>query len=150
MLRNRFENSAINGWDGNSVNLGGSNGGMILAPQAGVGVKDSNNRFTGVFIGTSKDPNADSSSAVGNIKANEDVGLFGYNKGSRSIFLDAKTGKAVFGEKEKSQIILDPANDRAEIRSGNYSTTSKTGMMIDLTTPEIKFGSGNFSVNKYG
>ena len=106
MMRNRFENSAINGWDGNSVNLGGENGGMILAPQVGAGIKDSNNKFTGIFIGTAKDPQEDLSSNKNNTSnatqglfasTNEDVGLFGYHEGSRSIFLDAKTGKAVFG-----------------------------------------------------
>jgi hypothetical protein len=56
MLRNRFENSAINGWDGNTVDLGDQNGGTILAPQVGAGIKDSNNKFTGIVIGTAKDP----------------------------------------------------------------------------------------------
>jgi hypothetical protein len=38
----------------------------------------------------------------------------------------------------------------AKIQSGNYSTSAKTGMLIDLTTPEIRFGSGNFSVDASG
>lgn len=156
MMRNRFENSAINGWDGNSVNLGGDNGGMIIAPQVGAGIKDNQNKFTGVFIGTAKDPDA---TAPGSSNANaQDVGLFGYAGGSRSIFLDAKTGKAVFGEKEKGQIIIDPgdATSPAIIRSGNYSTNEGTGMEINLSGtnsgngPYIKFGSGNFEVDKNG
>ena len=168
MMRNRFANSAINGWDGNSVNLGGENGGMILAPQVGAGIKDSNNKFTGVFIGTAKDPQEDLSGNKNNTSnssqglfanSNEDVGLFGYNEGSRSIFLDAKTGKAVFGEKGQAQIILDPTekvNGRAtaKIYSGNYvqktNNNAGSGFLIDLTTPEMKFGTGNFEVNSDG
>lgn len=165
MMRNRFENSAINGWDGNSVNLGGENGGMILAPQVGAGIKDSNNKFTGIFIGTVKDPqeelssnkNNTSNSAQGRFAStNEDVGLFGYNEGSRSIFLDAKTGKAVFGQRNQAQIILDPTQTNsagrkvAQIKSGNYNTTNGTGLLIDLSTPQIKYGSGNFQVNSEG
>lgn len=165
MMRNRFENSAINGWDGNSVNLGGENGGMILAPQVGAGIKDNNNRFTGIFIGTAKDPQEDLSNEENNTgnsaqgrfaSTNEDVGLFGYNEGSRSIFLDAKTGKAVFGQTGQAQIILDPTQTNsdgrkvAQIKSGNYNTTNKTGLLIDLSTPEIKYGSGNFQVDADG
>ena len=163
LLRNRFQNSAINGWDGNSVDLGNGTG-TILAPQVGAGVKDSNNRFTGVVIGTSRNPEANTSAVynTGNTSqgvfanAGQDVGLFGYHEGSRSIFLDAKTGKAVFGQTGQAQIVLDPSTTgsggrkSAKIQSGNYSTTNKTGMLIDLTTPEMKFGSGNFIVNSSG
>lgn len=160
MLRNRFENSAINGWDGNSVELGGSNGGMILAPQVGAGMKNNNNQFTGVFMGIAKDPSANS--AASKNEDAQDIGLFGYAEGSRSIFLDAKTGKAIFGEKEKGQIIIDPGdtNIPAVIRSGNYNYDSSSdagaGMEINLSGtqggegPWIKFGSGNFEVDKNG
>ena len=200
-LRNRFFNSAINGWDGNSVELGGQNGGTILAPQVGAGIKTENNEFTGILIGTVKDPKEDLSEDLDNTdngnkrdfaSDNQDVGLFGYHEGSRSIFLDAKTGKAVFGEQKQAQIVLDPTQTKeieiddgngqshkekkkvAMIRSGGYwykpynklkdqdgekaeqGTASEArdprgrGMMIDLTTPEIKFGSGNFQVDSKG
>ena len=169
-LRNRFENSAINSWDGNSVNLGGDNGGMILAPQVGAGIKDSNNRFTGMFIGTAKDPAEDSYTVSGfGVLPDEQIGLFGYNAGSRSIFLDAKTGKAIFGEKNQAQIIIDPSTKdsqnkpKAIIKSGNYNYNAGsydsnikdrinmgTGMQIDLATPTIKYGSGSFEVNENG
>jgi hypothetical protein len=127
MSRNRFFNSALNGWDGNSIELNGDNGGMILAPQVGAGVKDENNRFTGLFMGTAKDPQQDLSPDVIDVGGiNEEVGLFGYNEGSRTIFLDAKTGKAVFGESQKGQIIMDPTNDTAVIKSGNYKKSTAT------------------------
>ena len=173
MLRNRFENSALNGWDGNSVDLGDNNGGTILAPQIGAGYKDENNRFTGIVMGRSKDPKAiDSNDSQGVIEdktgkkfvsEKEDVGLFGFHEGSRSIFLDARTGKAVFGEKGKAQIVLDPSQTKngkpvAQIKSGDYNynpgvtigAEAGAGMMIDLSTPQIKYGTGNFEVNNRG
>ncbi|WP_440971765.1 hypothetical protein [Megamonas funiformis] len=135
---NRFNNAAINDWDGNSVNVN-SNGGFILSPQVGAGVKDSNNAFTGIVMGKVQEANQN----------NVEVGLFGYNKGQRNIFLDAETGKAVFGVNNGGQIILDPSDGKAEIKSGNYKD-GVGGMLIDLTTPEIKFGTGYFSVNSNG
>ena len=152
---NRFENSAINSWDGNSVNLGGDNGGMILSPQAGSGYKDSNNKFTGVVMGTAKDPKEQVSSGSG-LMSNYDTGLFGYHSGVRTFFLDSKTGKATFGQTGQAQIIIDPTQINAagrhvaQIKSGNYDTQNKTGLLIDLSTPEIKYGSGNFYVDKDG
>lgn len=139
LMLNRYGNSAINGWDGNSVNID-SDGGFILAPQVGAGIKENDNSFTGVVIGKVKETN----------QIGYDIGLLGYSKGMRSIFLDAQTGKATFGVNGKGQIVIDPTSNRAQIYSGNYSTSEKTGLMIDLTTPEIKYGSGNFVVNKDG
>jgi len=165
MLRNRFENATINGWDGNSIDLGDDNGGTILAPQVGAGYKDQDNKFTGIVIGKAKDSEAKGSAQKQDIisgrkfaGANEDIGLFGFNAGARSIFLDAKTGKAVFGEKNKAQIILDPSENTAKIKSGNYNyepeittgANAGAGMEIDLSTPYIKYGTGNFEVNENG
>lgn len=135
---NRFNNAAINDWDGNSVNVN-SDGGFILSPQVGAGVKDNNNAFTGIVMGKVQEANQN----------NVEVGLFGYNKGQRNIFLDAETGKAIFGVNNGGQIILDPSDGKAEIKSGNYKD-GVGGMLIDLTTPEIKFGTGYFSVNSSG
>jgi hypothetical protein len=76
-------------------------------------------------------------------------GLFGYHQGKRTIFLDANTGKAEFGKAGAAKIVLDPTQDKAQLYSGNYAAGTG-GMMIDLTTPEIKFGNGNFEVNSDG
>lgn len=138
MILNRYGHTALNAWDGNSIELNGQ-GDTILAPQIGAGRKNSDNSFTGVFMGDVKDSSG-----------NDSIGFMGYHYGARSIFLDAETGKAQFGKQGKSQIVLDPTSDKAQLYSGNYSTVDKTGMLIDLTTPQIKFGSGNFSVNKDG
>lgn len=138
-LLNRYGLAALNDWDGNSIKLNEDTG-SILSPQVGAGKKNSDNSFTGVLMGTVDDPN----------DTTQKTGLLGYTSGQRSIFLDAETGKAEFGVNGKGKIVLDPSSDRAQLYSGNYSTTNKTGMLIDLTTPEIKYGSGNFSVNASG
>lgn len=157
MSLNKFENSAINTWDGNKIELG-EDGGMILAPQVGAGVKDSENKFTGIFMGTVKDPEEGLSktSSIFNTfdELNEDIGLFGYSQGHRSIFLDAKTGKALFGRRGTGQIIIDPSTNQAIIQGGNYipkdNEHNGSGMQINLSEPSINFGSENFMVNKNG
>lgn len=139
-LLNRYGISALNDWDGNSIDINNQDG-HILAPQIGAGKKnDDNNTFTGVFMGE--------------VKTNDktETGFMGYHQGGRTIFLDAETGKAEFGKSGGGRIILDPTDDTAKILSGNYSDTKepKGGMLIDFTTPQIKFGTGNFSVDKDG
>ena len=140
-LYNRYEMSNLNGWDGNKLYLDKENSEYILAPQIGAGIKHTDNSFTGVVMGIKK------------ITANTDtvdVGLFGYHQGQQSFFLDAEDGSASFGVSGKGQIEIVPSKDKAIIQSGNFSTTNKTGMQIDLTTPSIKWGNGNFSVDSNG
>ena len=139
MYFNRFGQEALNGWNGNSIQLD-EKGGHIYSPQVGAGIKDSNNRFTGVLIGKVQEHS----------NSQELVGLLGYSEGVRSIFLDSKTGKAEFGAAGGGQIVLDPRDKTAKIYSSDYSTINKKGMLIDFTTPEIKFGSGYFNVDKDG
>jgi len=38
--------------------------------------------------------------------------LLGYNNGERTIFLDAKTGKAEFGRADTGRIIIDPSQQK--------------------------------------
>lgn len=194
MILNRYGHAALNGWDGNSIQLN-KEGNTILAPQIGAGHKQDDNSYTGVFMGSIKglesEENKSDAIAKGLDKDDNKVGFMGYHRGQRTIFLDAKTGKAEFGKNNAGRIILDPTQkisvqvpdkedpeerDIALIYSGNYpiadfrNTTEnggnfqvyKTGqlnqnrnkdnkgLMIDLSTPQIGFGSGNFTVNKYG
>ena len=136
---NRYGNSALNDWDGNHIEIN-NNGDFILAPQVGAGKKDNDNTFTGVLMGQVQE----------NGKRNAEYGLYGYHKGERTIALSSEDGSARFGKSGAGQIILDPTNNNAIIKSGNYSIANKTGMQIDLTTPEIKFGSENFIVDSLG
>ena len=148
MLLNKYGNSAINGWDGNGLSLD-EEGGVILAPQVGAGIKNPDNTFTGIVIGEA-------------VEGDEDrIGLLGYNHGQRSIFLDAETGKAEFGLNNSGKIVLDPTDRRAKIYSGNFpdpevnhfkdiDLSESKGMMIDFSTPYIKFGDNKFIVNPLG
>jgi hypothetical protein len=85
--------------------------------------------------------------------ANKDleVGLLGYSEGVRTLFLDATTGKATFGKTNDGQIIIDPS-DGAKITGGGYDLDDppNRGMLIDLKTPKIEWGNGNFSVSSNG
>lgn len=146
-MLNKFGYSALNDWDGTSVEINEKDG-YILSPQVGAGKKDTNNRFTGVLMGEMKSGH----------DADSDIGLLGFSAGERTIFLDADTGKAEFGRTGAGQIIIDPGdptNERegqdAIIRGGSYSTANKTGMEINFgIDPYIKYGSGNFEVNPQG
>lgn len=159
---NKYSNAAINEWDGNGIEINKDKG-IILSPQVGAGHKEEDNSFTGVVIGTKETHTTEE-------KSTNETGLFGYNKGQQTIFLDAKTGKSEFGASGKGQIIIDPSQNNAQIYSGDYykrdadgniiyekdkngkliPVLNKTGMLIDLTEPSIRFGSGNFEVNKEG
>lgn len=172
---NRYGMAAMNDWDGTSIKLNDEGDQYILAPQIGAGEKNVNdNTFTGITMGKSFGVNGD--------KKSSEVGVMGFNQGIRTIFLDAKTGKAVFGAKNSSQIVIAPKSygsaPKGSIYSANYWKWDKSdgtpraktddekiadeksekeggtgignGLLIDLVTPQIKFGSGNFSVNKKG
>ena len=164
MLFNRYEMSNINGWDGNKLYTGNKDD-YLLAPQIGAGMKNDDNTFTGLVMGVKK---LNTNSGIEN-----HIGLFGFNTGQQTYFLNAEDGSAIMGS-SGGQIIIDPKAsiiDEGELKpasfiySSNYwkeyatdgkpSSYSKSnrnteGMLIDLATPEIKFGSGNFEVNSEG
>lgn len=151
-LFNQYGMSNINGWDGSKLEID-ENGQYILAPQMGAGEKNDDNTFTGLVMGKSVN---------GEETRN---GLFGYYHGKQSIFLNAETGGATFGVAGAGQIIIEPNSEgevdengnlkyRATLRSGNYvpkdDENKGSGMEIDLATPSIRFGSGNFYVTEDG
>ena len=146
---NKYGNAALNGWDGNHIEIN-EDGGFILAPQIGAGKKNQDNSFTGVFMGSVKEAG----------KTKEEYGLYGYNAGERTIALNAEDGSARFGKAGMGQIVLDPTDNTATLRSGDYIapildehgnvTTPGQGLEIDLTDPHITFGSGNFRVDSDG
>ena len=84
LIVNRYSNSALNGWDGVSIELDSTEG-YFLAPQIGAGQKESDNSFTGVVMGTQQ-----------KTSTLQEVGLFGYSHGKQTIFLDSQTGSATF------------------------------------------------------
>ena len=110
------------------------------------------------------------------MKSRSDIGLFGYNQGSRSFFINSKNGSALFGN-GNGQIIIDPGtvdssgnvqNAKAMLYSHNFWKASNynsetglpnsysesyyadAGMLIDLTTPQIVFKDKNFWIQSDG
>lgn len=155
-LLNTYGHAALNEWDGNSIKLDAAGNTMLLAPQGGFGYKETDNSYTGVLLGTVKDYNNN---------GEQSTGLFGYKAGTRTMFLNSENGSAIFGSSGKAQVIIDPNQDKAKLYSGDFyktydsktglpsyssSNESGTGAMIDLTTPEIRWGNGNFIVNTNG
>ena len=153
-LLNKYGLANINEWDGNSIQID-DEGGFILSPQMGAGHKNSENQFTGVLMGEVRTPG----------KTNPDIGLLGYHQGDRSFFLNSENGSAIFGKANQGQITIDPSTNNAMLYSGNFwrnynqnglpsdynsSNELHQGLLIDLTTPEIRYGNGNFYVNKDG
>lgn len=169
LMLNRYGNSAFNDWDGNSISIN-EDGGFILAPQVGAGKKETDNSFTGILMGEVKEAG----------KSKIETGLFGYSSGQRSIFLNAENGTAIFGsgggkiiiDPTKPIINVDEdgketivATNPAMLYSANYwknydeyglpssyrsTNESNAGLLIDLSTPRIKYGSGNFSIDENG
>ena len=183
LLLNKFGLSALNDWDGNSIQIKSDTSGSnyILSPQMGAGTKNSDNEFTGVLMGQVKN--------VSGATSKSDIGLFGYADGERSFFLNSENGSAIFGKAGNGQIVIDPnaeitkedqeqgSNALKQVggllyssnfwkeydinglpinykyRTSNYvptQNTNKEGLLINLSEPEIFFGSGNFYVTKEG
>ena len=153
-LLNKYGLANINEWDGNSVQID-DEGGFILSPQMGAGHKNSENQFTGVLMGEVRTPG----------KNNADIGLLGYHNGDRSFFLNSENGSAIFGKANQGQITIDPSTNNAMLYSGNFwlnynqnglptnynkNNEREQGLLIDLTTPEIRYGNGKFYVNDQG
>ena len=81
--------------------------------------------------------------------------------------MNADNGSAIFGKQGPGQIIIDPSSKKALLFSYNYfdsygedglptsyndptADPRKDGMLIDLSTPCIKFRSGKFRLDKDG
>lgn len=152
--------STVQGWDGNKIYVE-DNTEYLTSLHAAVGplqtqtfsLRGAAAGFNGVALGTHVKVNNDSEE--------RDQGIYGYYNGKQTFMLNATNGVASFGVKGQGQIILDPSQETGIIRSGNYSTTNSytdennitypgQGMQIDLTTPEIRYGSGYFIVDKNG
>ncbi len=160
MLFNRYEMSNIVGQDGSKLSIDDSDTPQyLLAPQVGAGIKNKDNLFTGLVMGLRNINKTDQSGRT------TQVGLFGQHNGQQTYFLNAEDGSAIMGKAGGGQIIIDPNTDKGLIYSStfqqefddtgkpkNYSKINESGegMIIDLTTPEIRFGNGNFSVNADG
>lgn len=146
--------SQIEGQNSDTIYTGTGNN-YLDTPQTGSGSVNSDTGFTGVVMGNYY--TGDSS--------DKNSGLFGFCEGVETIRLDSATGATIIGAEGKGQIIIEPDSQTqsgtAILKSGNYNTkdivddkgniiTPKGGMLIDLTNSEIRYGTGNFIVNKNG
>lgn len=91
---NTYGLSSLNAWDGTHIEINEDEN-YILAPQIGAGEKNEQNQFTGIVMG--KATTYDKVNEKGESIEDTSVGLLGYADGKQSIWLDAKSGKAVFG-----------------------------------------------------
>lgn len=91
---NTYGLSSLNAWDGTHIEINEDEN-YILAPQIGAGEKDSGNKFTGIVMG--KATTYDKVNDKGESIEDTSTGLLGYSHGKQSIWLDAESGKAVFG-----------------------------------------------------
>jgi len=173
-LLNKYGLANINEWDGNSIQID-DEGGFILSPQIGSGQKENDNSFTGILMGEVR--NAGKSSAdiglLGYSKGDRTFflnskngsALFGKSNQAqitidpttdraliysgnfwKNNFYDPETGLPNYGNYDSNEFYK---NYRSEKYSPN-NNTNKEGLIIDLTTPEIFFGTGNFYVTKEG
>lgn len=110
---NTFGLSSLNAWDGQHVEIN-ENENYVLAPQVGAGMKDDNNRFTGVLMGKMETYNQDEPTVR--------VGMLGFSEGKQSIWLDSETGNAIFGLPENQASADNPWEEgRIELIPGGES-----------------------------
>ncbi len=117
---NTYGLASLNAWDGTHVEINEDEN-YILAPQIGAGEKDNENKFTGIVMGQAKF--YDKTEGTGEPEATSSIGLLGYAKGKQSIWLDAETGKAVFGLPENKASQSNRYNEgRIELIPGGISS----------------------------
>lgn len=144
----------IEGWNGNSVQLKGTDGGYLYTPQIGAGQKETDQTFTGMIMGKVKENGV------------QKTGLLGYSHGEQSLFLDAESGGGIFGKgSQGGQIVVDPQSNKSMLFSKNYwrnynqkgfpinytdANKNGAGLLIDLATPRIEYGNQRFIIDSQG
>ena len=161
---NAYGFSDINSWDGQKLYIDPNGERFLFAPKVGSGYKELDGTHTGICMGIETINNQD--------PADSKIGLFGYNHGGQTMFLNARSGSAIFGPSGSGQLIIDPTQNAAMLYSSNYwahywaegdpsydpknwglphdyEDTNKTycGMLIDLTNSYIHFGDGQNGAN---
>lgn len=173
---NRYGMNNFNAWDGNKVEV---NDGYLLAPQMGAGIKDAENAFTGVVMGQKNITDETTSTTTaqlgifgynkGNqtfkLSSNNGSAIFGSSNGGQ-IVVDPTQDRALlyssnlFNSEKKwldtnTGLPVQSAYNAIDkmLQDGTKSTNgylNEAGMVIDLTTPGIAFGSGKFRVDSEG
>lgn len=172
-LLNRYGLAHLNDWDGNSIQIN-EKGGYILAPQMGAGVKNENNTFTGVLMGEIIQPGKNNQLRIDNglmgfhqgersffIDSETGGALFGKRGNGGQIAIDPNAkiddqGQALLYSHNFFKI--QNYNDKGFPNDYNYrddkfkknGNGNGQGMIINLSRPQIYFGSGNFYVTSDG
>ena len=108
VICNQYGSEILNDWNGKTTKVDDA---YIISSKVAAGNKDLRNRFTGITIGETFYPESST--------RKPETGLFGYgcpnyyregdtNTWARTLFLDANTGRAIFGPSGATQIVLDP------------------------------------------
>lgn len=169
------ELSLIEGWNGKTVQI---NENSILSPRVGAGKKD-NDGFTGVVMGVLKQypDNVDQKEIVEKVGlfgySNNTRSFFLNSKNGSAIF-GAGSGRIAIDPSQNEALIYssnfwksDNLNEDGFPKNYEYrypndyqnktlrnklniDYTNPQGMLINLTKPEIVYGSGNFSVDEEG
>ena len=124
ITQNKHSFTVINEWDG-SLKIDDENG-TILSTMVGAGRKNNENKFEGVLMGDVATGSDDDAIIT--------PGLYGFHNGEQS-FAFKIDGTAFLGKSGNGRIIFN--GDSGTISSGNYDTTDKTGMQIDLDDGKI-------------
>lgn len=177
MCLNRYGHQALNQWDGNSIQLDADGNTTILAPQIGAGQKDKDdpNTFTGIVMGvehtTGDSSTSDKTGLFGYHQGKRTIFLnaksgsaeFGVNDAGK-ITIDPNTKITYYRSTGTSQdwptkpaaLLYSQTFDKDKyineytVPSSERTHTYTGGMMLDLTSPAIAFGSGKFYVEPNG
>lgn len=140
IAQNAWGNQTINQWDG-ALKIDNDNN-YILSAMLGAGVKDSENRFSGVLLGK-----------VGTDYSAK-TGIYGYGEGVQTYGF-REDGTAFIGASGAGRIEFDTKNNVGTIKGGQNATLKNAKkndgytMTIDLTQGSL-IGIQNTSHNKLG
>lgn len=124
ILQDEYSAEVLNTWNGETII--DEKDGVIATTTINAGIKDSNNKYSGIILGETKD--------VSNSSSN--YGLFGYSSGSQS-FGFASDGSAFIGQSGSGRIEFK--GDQGIIESSHYSDG---GMSIDVNEGKINIQGG--------
>lgn len=147
VIQNQWSSNVINKWDGKSIEMDKDNG-IILSQAIAAGHKDSENRFSGVMIGSWKDTDTAPDIAA-------KTGIYGFHEGAMS-YAWKDDGTGFIGKDGLGRINFD--GNKATISSSEYKidpnnniTDEKLSgsMTIDLNEPyiQMKRGSNQILIN---
>ena len=169
---NRYGFAHLNQWDGNSIQINNDQG-YILATQMGAGSKNNENQFSGVLMGEVKYPGTNRSErgllgygdGTRTFFLNSDNGSAILGTGNAQIILDPSKSDGNYNALLYSHNFWTSTNYGADglpinytygsINNGVYSPSryvnqTSGGLLINLSKPEIIYGSGNFYVDSNG